>query len=88
MFERYNDRARRTIFFARYEAARFGSAEITTEHLMLGLLREDQRLCRLCANLDPEPFREEIAAQIPRLPSTSTSIDLPLSDQQRISLPP
>ena len=86
MFERYNEKARRTIFFARYEAAQLGSAEITTEHLMLGLLREDQRLYRLCPNLDPEPFRDELLARIPRLPSTSTSIDLPLSNQSKRAL--
>lgn len=86
MFERYNERARRTIFFAKYEAAQFGSAEITTEHLMLGLLREDQRLYRLCPNLDPEPLRQEIAAQIPRLPSASTGIDLPLSNHSKLAL--
>ncbi len=40
MFERYTDRARRVIFFARYEASAFGSSSIDTEHLLLGLLRE------------------------------------------------
>ena len=43
MFERYTERARRTIFFARYEAAQIGSAYIETEHILLGLLREDRR---------------------------------------------
>lgn len=40
MFERYTETARRTIFFARYEASQFGSACIETEHLLLGLLRD------------------------------------------------
>ena len=80
MFERYTEKARRTIFFARYEAAQFGSAEITTEHLMLGLLREDRSLYRLCPNFDPESLRDEIVAQISKLPNTSTLIDLPLSE--------
>jgi ATP-dependent Clp protease ATP-binding subunit ClpC len=39
MFERYTERARRIIFFARYEASRFGSEYIHTEHLLLGLAR-------------------------------------------------
>jgi ATP-dependent Clp protease ATP-binding subunit ClpC len=42
MFERYTEKARRTIFFARYEASRFGSPYIEAEHLLLGLLREDK----------------------------------------------
>ena len=40
MFERYTEKARRVIFFARYEASQFGSPYIETEHLLLGLLRE------------------------------------------------
>ena len=37
MFERYTEKARRVIFFARYEASQFGSPYIETEHLLLGL---------------------------------------------------
>ena len=47
MFERYSERARRVIFFARYEASQYGSPYIETEHLLLGLLREDSGLRRL-----------------------------------------
>src|SRR5579885_3403763 len=42
MFERYTEKARRVIFFARYEASQFGSPYIGTEHLLLGLLREEK----------------------------------------------
>jgi len=42
MFERYTEKARRVIFFARYEASQFGSPYIETEHLLLGLLRRRQ----------------------------------------------
>jgi ATP-dependent Clp protease ATP-binding subunit ClpC len=44
VFERYTERARRVIFFARYEASQYGSNHIDTEHLLLGLLREDKAL--------------------------------------------
>jgi ATP-dependent Clp protease ATP-binding subunit ClpC len=37
MFERYTEKARRVIFYARYEASQFGSPYIETEHLLLGL---------------------------------------------------
>ena len=40
MFERYDESARRTLFFARYEASRLGVLSIETEHLLLGLMRE------------------------------------------------
>jgi len=46
MFERYTEGARRVVFFSRYEARNFGSAYIETEHLLLGLLREEKVLIR------------------------------------------
>ena len=42
MFERYTEKARRVIFFARYEASQFGSPYIETEHLLLGLVARRQ----------------------------------------------
>ncbi|MBK9156310.1 MAG: ATP-dependent Clp protease ATP-binding subunit [Chloracidobacterium sp.] len=44
MFERYTERSRRVIFFARYEALQYGSPVIAPEHLLLGLLREDKTI--------------------------------------------
>jgi ATP-dependent Clp protease ATP-binding subunit ClpC len=46
MFERYSEPARRVIFYSRYMASQFGSPEIETEHLVLGLLRADMVLAR------------------------------------------
>ncbi len=44
MFERYTERSRRVIFFARYEALQYGSQVISPEHILLGLMREDKTL--------------------------------------------
>ena len=44
MFERYTERARRVIFFARYEALQYGSQVISPEHILLGLMREDKTI--------------------------------------------
>ena len=44
MFERYTEKARRVVFFARYEASQFGATQIEAEHLLLGLVREDKTL--------------------------------------------
>ena len=49
MFERYTERARRVLFFARYEATQLGSPSIQTEHLLLGLIREGKGLTPRCA---------------------------------------
>src|SRR5689334_21790661 len=44
MFERYTERARRVLFFSRYESSELGSLSIRPEHLMLGLVREGKGL--------------------------------------------
>ncbi len=38
--ERYNEEARRVVFFARCEASEFGSQWLEGHHLLLGMLRE------------------------------------------------
>ena len=62
MFERYTEKARRVIFFARYEASQFGSPYIETEHLLLGLLREDKALTNrfLRSHASVESIRKQI----------------------------
>ena len=82
MFERYTEKARRVIFFARYEASEFGSPEIESEFLLLGLLRESEQV--VTRWLGPGNwkiiFREDIAKQVPPKSSFPTSVDLPLSN--------
>ena len=43
MFERFTAPARRVLFWARAEAAQLGSDWIEPEHLLLGVVAEDQR---------------------------------------------
>jgi hypothetical protein len=83
MFERYTERARRVIFFARYEAVQFGSTTIESEHLLLGLIREDQNLTkRFIRNRSSiESIRNEIEGRTIFREKVSTSIDLPLSNE-------
>jgi ATP-dependent Clp protease ATP-binding subunit ClpC len=42
IFNRFSEPARRVIFWARLEAGRLGAEAIEAEHLLLGLLTEDQ----------------------------------------------
>jgi hypothetical protein len=83
MFERYTEKARRTIFFARYEASQFGRPYIETEHLLLGLLREDKALANrfLHSHAIVEAIRKRIEDHTAPGEKTSTSVDLPLSHQ-------
>ncbi|HLY60926.1 MAG TPA: ATP-dependent Clp protease ATP-binding subunit [Terriglobia bacterium] len=81
MFERYTEKARRVIFFARYEASQFGSPYIETEHLLLGLLREDKALTNrfLRSHASIESIRKQIEGKTTIRDKVSTSVDLPLS---------
>jgi ATP-dependent Clp protease ATP-binding subunit ClpA len=84
MFERYTERARRVVFFARYEASEFGSPKIEAEFLLLGLLRECKDF--VARELKPdaaEAIRREIQDREPRRPKISTSVDLPLSAESK-----
>ncbi len=83
MFERYTEKARRVIFFARYEASQFGSPCIETEHLLLGLLREDKALANrfLRSSASVESIRKQIEAHTTLREKVSTSVDLPLSHE-------
>ncbi len=83
MFERYTEKARRVIFFARYEASQFGSPFIETEHLLLGLLREDKQLANrfLRSNNAVDVIRKQIEGHTTIREKVSTSVDLPLSHE-------
>jgi len=83
VFERFTERARRAVFFSRYEASQYGSPYIDTEHLLLGLLREDHAL--LGRFLGPTSalanIRTEIEKQITQCERISTSVDMPLTNE-------
>src|SRR5215510_1678613 len=85
MFERYTEKARRVIFFGRYEASQFGSPYIETEHLLLGILREDKILVNRLKLASAEGGIEGIRQQIERhsvvREKIPTSLDLPLSNE-------
>ncbi len=83
MFERYTEKARRCIFFARYEASQFGSPYIETEYLLLGLLREDKALVYrfLGSHSVVESIRRKIERSSTPREKILTSVDLPLSQQ-------
>ena len=85
MFERYTEKARRVIFFARYEASQFGSPRIETEHLLLGLLREDKALTHrfLRGPAPVEDIRKQIEANTVVREKVSTSVDMPVSEEAK-----
>jgi len=83
MFERFTEKARRVIFFARFEASQYGSQYIETEHLLLGLLREEPSLFsgRLGPTIDADNIRKEIEGRITPRERISTSVEVPLAKE-------
>ncbi|HVN17207.1 MAG TPA: Clp protease N-terminal domain-containing protein [Dongiaceae bacterium] len=79
MFERYTEKARRVIFFARLEAGNSGSHEIDTEHLLLGLLQAAKGILSWAPRLTADEVKARIEKQTVHLPHIPTSVDLPLS---------
>jgi len=89
MFERYTERARRVLFFARYEASQLGSVSIETEHLLLGLIREGKGLTsRIFARSEValDSVRKEIEGRTVLREKVSTSVDIPFATETKRAL--
>ncbi|HLO67005.1 MAG TPA: ATP-dependent Clp protease ATP-binding subunit [Holophaga sp.] len=88
MFEKFTEKARRVMFFARYEASQFGSESIQSGHLLLGLLREAEKtsiqlLDRMGVqtNLLRERLISALSPRDKRVTPSSTSIDIPMEEE-------
>jgi enamine deaminase RidA (YjgF/YER057c/UK114 family) len=82
MFERYTERARRALFFARYEASQLGSTSMAPEHLLLGLIREPKGVTGLVftrSRLSLDLIRKEIERRTIFQQAIPTSVELPFS---------
>jgi ATP-dependent Clp protease ATP-binding subunit ClpC len=82
MFERYTERARRALFFARYEAGHFGSGSIDADHLLLGLIREVKGLShRLFERheVSADALRQRVAQRGTRGPVVQMHVEIPFS---------
>ena len=84
MFERYTERARRVIFFARYGVSQTGRMTIESEHLLLGLVHEDGNILnRFVRDATQAEVRDEITRRMAIKEKVPTSVDLPLSNESR-----
>ncbi len=86
MFEKYTEKARRVIFFSRYEASQLGSRSIETEHILLGLLREDKALAKRFfpgGDNTVDSIRKQVEGRTLSQDRVSTSVELPLSDESK-----
>jgi ATP-dependent Clp protease ATP-binding subunit ClpC len=85
MFERYDENARRSLFYARYEASQLGSRSIESEHLLLGLLRLGENpASRILARL-PD-IRTPLVESARDKEKISTSVEIPFSKSAKRAL--
>src|SRR5215203_5439878 len=87
MFERYTERSRRVIFFARYEALQYGSPMISPEHILLGLMREDKtissRFLPFRNTVSVDAVRREVEERITLRDRIPQSAELHLSPETK-----
>jgi len=80
MFEHFTERARRVILFAHFGASVTRCNAISTEHILLGLMRENMYLLpEFPPSSDLAAIRSELFGQPPAEP-VPTSVDMPLSE--------
>ncbi len=80
MWQRFTEKARKVVFYAQEEAGRCMTNFVSTEHILLGLLREDNIATTILRRhtLDPAKIRE--ATKVHLLTGTATAESL--SDMQ------
>ncbi|CAM2067374.1 ATP-dependent Clp protease ATP-binding subunit [Sulfidibacter corallicola] len=89
MFEKYTDKARRVLFFARYEASQFGASTITSAHLLLGLVREAEKTTMAMLEqmgISIQELKDRIISQSQTMykkPVAATTVEIPLSEETK-----
>lgn len=68
MWQRFSERARKTVFFAQQEAQNYGEGYVSTEHILLGLIREDCTAVRVLSrmNVSQDAVRSHLTKAMPK----------------------
>ena len=80
MFERYTEKARRVLLFARQKASADGSSYIESQHLLLGILQEIPSVINLQFPQKLEQIKSELLAQEMK-GAKAPDLGLPLSNE-------
>jgi ATP-dependent Clp protease ATP-binding subunit ClpC len=83
MIEQFTEKAKRVLFLARYEATQRGAPVIGTEHILIGLLREDDPLVRELfhrSNISVDLLRTELENRQGNMLGGSRGIDIPFGE--------
>jgi enamine deaminase RidA (YjgF/YER057c/UK114 family) len=86
MFERYTERARRALFFARYESSQLGSTVILPEHMLLGIIRESKGPIVpifAAAGLSLDEVRAHIGRVVEFHERMTTSVEIPFAENTK-----
>jgi ATP-dependent Clp protease ATP-binding subunit ClpC len=89
MFNRFTERARKVIVYAKEEARRFNHDYIGTEHLLLGLVREGEGVAAAVlqkVGLDLETIRIEVEKLVQPGPQTQVLGDIPFTPRSKKAL--
>jgi ATP-dependent Clp protease ATP-binding subunit ClpC len=87
MFERFSERGRRAVYFTWHEASHLRCPRIMTEHLLLGILREDKSFAGRLGEGVEEAIRQELERLAPpNREQIPTPRDLPLSEETNRAL--
>ncbi|MFQ5766797.1 MAG: ATP-dependent Clp protease ATP-binding subunit [Acidobacteriota bacterium] len=84
MLEKFTEKAKRILFLARYEASQTGSKVIGTEHMLLGIIKENEEITAGLfsrSDLNVDLLRAELESRGPSRERTSTSVEIPFSDE-------
>jgi ATP-dependent Clp protease ATP-binding subunit ClpA len=82
MFDRFTTRARRALFHARSEVSQLGSSAIEPEHVLLGVIDEDNGLgCRILSRTGHtlDDFRSDIVRRLASRERVPESVEIPFS---------
>lgn len=86
MIEQFTEKAKRVLFLARYEATQRGAPVIATEHILLGLLREDDVLVRELfhrSNISVDLLRAELESRQTVTLPVSRGVDIPFGEEAK-----
>jgi ATP-dependent Clp protease ATP-binding subunit ClpC len=82
VFEKFSDKSRRVVFFARYEASQLGAQAIEPDHILLAIMKENPGLAHGILTGGAAAAAEikgSIEAAVRHESSPTSSVDLPLS---------
>ncbi len=89
MFNRFTERARKVIIFAKEEARHFNHDYIGTEHLLLGLVKEGEGVAAAVLQkmgVDLETIRIEVEKLVQPGPETKVMGDIPFTPRSKKAL--